>query len=329
MELERRFIERTDFSAARRGYDPEEVDRHLRAIAEAAESAAAAAPSPGESLGSVAAEQVRAIVEAAENSAADIEATAQAEVEKLTADATREAEQSRSAAEADALETRTNAQSEAAGHVQRVQDATTTMTAKAETIDSELEGLVTNLQTTVGDLTERLRLEAEDLIGQLEELREGLSDIRTAAPSGSATSLGLAGGATTTTGAVDEDILVDVEDEEAEVAYEAATEEEPELAEGEPELAEGELVEEETVPAIDEPTLTEPDQDEELLEVVEEPEPAPAAVSGEGSEGARLIALNMALNGTPRDETARYLEENFDLPDQDTILDEVYARAGG
>jgi hypothetical protein len=37
----------------------------------------------------------------------------------------------------------------------------------------------------------------------------------------------------------------------------------------------------------------------------------------------------MALNGTPRDETARYLEENFDLEDQDTILDEVYARVGG
>ena len=37
----------------------------------------------------------------------------------------------------------------------------------------------------------------------------------------------------------------------------------------------------------------------------------------------------MALNGTPREETARYLEENFDLEDQDAILDEVYARVGG
>jgi hypothetical protein len=53
------------------------------------------------------------------------------------------------------------------------------------------------------------------------------------------------------------------------------------------------------------------------------------ASSGEGAEGARLIALNMALNGTPREETARYLQENFDLDDQDTILDEVYARVGG
>ena len=45
-------------------------------------------------------------------------------------------------------------------------------------------------------------------------------------------------------------------------------------------------------------------------------------------EGARLIALNMALNGTPREETEQYLQENFDLPDPDSLLDDVYARAG-
>jgi hypothetical protein len=37
----------------------------------------------------------------------------------------------------------------------------------------------------------------------------------------------------------------------------------------------------------------------------------------------------MALDGTPRDETARYLRENFELEDPDGLLDEVYARAGG
>ena len=51
------------------------------------------------------------------------------------------------------------------------------------------------------------------------------------------------------------------------------------------------------------------------------------AAGADGSEGARLIALNMALNGTPREETAAYLDENFDLADQDAILDEVYASA--
>jgi hypothetical protein len=37
----------------------------------------------------------------------------------------------------------------------------------------------------------------------------------------------------------------------------------------------------------------------------------------------------MALRGTPRDETARYLAENFELDDPDALLDDVYARAGG
>src|SRR5207247_152328 len=47
------------------------------------------------------------------------------------------------------------------------------------------------------------------------------------------------------------------------------------------------------------------------------------------SEGARLVALNMALNGTPRDETDRYLAENFQLADRAGLLDEVYASVEG
>ena len=39
-----------------------------------------------------------------------------------------------------------------------------------------------------------------------------------------------------------------------------------------------------------------------------------------------MIALNMALNGSSRDETARYLAENFELEDPEALLDEVYAR---
>lgn len=50
---------------------------------------------------------------------------------------------------------------------------------------------------------------------------------------------------------------------------------------------------------------------------------------GEDAEGARLIALNMALNGTPREETARYLNENFSLSDANGLLDEVYASVEG
>ena len=44
--------------------------------------------------------------------------------------------------------------------------------------------------------------------------------------------------------------------------------------------------------------------------------------------GARLIALNMALSGSSREETARYLAENFTLDDPEALLDDVFARAG-
>ena len=58
------------------------------------------------------------------------------------------------------------------------------------------------------------------------------------------------------------------------------------------------------------------------------PAPTPGADGARASEGARLIALNMALSGTPREETARYLHENFQLDNADALLDDVYARAG-
>jgi DivIVA domain-containing protein len=66
----------------------------------------------------------------------------------------------------------------------------------------------------------------------------------------------------------------------------------------------------------------------------EEPEPEPPAAAGNGAPssedeaGARLIALNMALSGTPREETARYLAEHFTLADPEALLDDVYNRAG-
>jgi DivIVA domain-containing protein len=44
--------------------------------------------------------------------------------------------------------------------------------------------------------------------------------------------------------------------------------------------------------------------------------------------GARLVALNMALEGTPRAETGRYLAEHYELPDPETLLDDVYTSVG-
>jgi DivIVA domain-containing protein len=46
-------------------------------------------------------------------------------------------------------------------------------------------------------------------------------------------------------------------------------------------------------------------------------------------DGARLVALNMALNGETREDTEHYLLQNFQLPDRAKLLDEVYAAIEG
>jgi DivIVA domain-containing protein len=88
-------------------------------------------------------------------------------------------------------------------------------------------------------------------------------------------------------------------------------------------------------PRVPEPTRTGP-----IPEPIPEPPVGPAirqsaeaaaipAATGGDDAGARLIVLNMALGGTPREEAARYLAEHFELDDPDGLLDDVYSRAGG
>ena len=93
---------------------------------------------------------------------------------------------------------------------------------------------------------------------------------------------------------------------------------EPVAAEPEPETAPAA----EPVPAAEPPAAADP---------VPEPASTRAPESGAAAvgEGARVIALNMALNGSTREETGRYLAENFELDDPEALLDDVYARAGG
>lgn len=80
----------------------------------------------------------------------------------------------------------------------------------------------------------------------------------------------------------------------------------------------------------------------------DEPEPAPAPVPEEeeepvleleiaeptdttradDDEAARLVALDMALGGSPREETERYLSVHYRLSDPDKLLNDVYELAG-
>jgi hypothetical protein len=59
-------------------------------------------------------------------------------------------------------------------------------------------------------------------------------------------------------------------------------------------------------------------------------EAAPGTAPASGDvDGARLIALNMALNGESRADTDRYLAENFQLDERTKLIDEVYAAIEG
>ena len=78
------------------------------------------------------------------------------------------------------------------------------------------------------------------------------------------------------------------------------------------------------------------------LEPEPEPEPTPETAGEpalveidppedtrvDDEEAARLVALDMALGGAPREETATYLAEHYALTDPDKLLDDVYTLAG-
>jgi DivIVA domain-containing protein len=95
----------------------------------------------------------------------------------------------------------------------------------------------------------------------------------------------------------------------------------------------GELLEEglarlhEDVGGVAAADVPEPPEPEAVPEppVVAAPPPAPALAPDEA--GARLTALNMALSGTPREETERFLAEHYGLEDAGALLDDVYKRA--
>jgi DivIVA domain-containing protein len=276
LALDRQDIERRDFPISRRGYDPDAVDRHLRALSQEVEQLKRSSTGGRtETLAAVASQQVQAIVEAAETSAGDIRGDAEQDARRI-----------RQVADQDAERARADASEQSREYVAKVSEATSVMLQRVDAMESELGALVESLRTGANRLTADLAL----LQGNMGELRAAGTGARPA----------------------------------ERVEVEPAPEPEPELA--------AEPVPEEPVTEEEEPVAAEAIVEEAEAAFEEEeaaPEPAAATMAGEeASEGARLIALNMALNGTPREETDRYLAENFELEDREALLDEVYARVG-
>ena len=324
MDLDRNYIERNDFSAARRGYDPDEVDRHLREIADAiADLKKQQKPSPT-SLATAAADQVRSIVEAAERSAAEIQENAETEARRIRDDASQAARETRERADADAAQRLADAD-----------EATQHALDRAGSIEAEIDRLLGDIRSAATGLIDRvttaadaLQTELDQARGEFATVREGRLEEGRARP---------AAAAVEDRGPVDAEpeVVAEVEEVEAEAAAADVPDDilaEPLEREEEVIASGGGNVTLESDTAVEEDVAAE---EEPEPEPEPEPERARAATAGgggrsiRGAEGARLIALNMALNGTPRDETARYLSQNFELDDQDALLDEVYARVGG
>src|SRR3954470_22163851 len=221
--------------------------------------------------------------------------TSAADIEKA---AEEEAAQIRADASRDAERTRTEAVERARDHVGQVSEATATMLQRVAAMQTELDTLVESIRTGANRVSADLAL----LEGNMAELYN-------------------AAGARTETPPEPEPVVPPVVEPPPV---------DPDLAEPPPAA----VAEPEPEPFVEPgPAVVEP-------EPIVEPEPEPVVAIEEVEveldgdddadvEGARLIALNMALNGQSRDETDRYLAENFDLPDRKRLLDEVYSSVEG
>jgi DivIVA domain-containing protein len=82
-------------------------------------------------------------------------------------------------------------------------------------------------------------------------------------------------------------------------------------------------------PPPEPPTASGPETQAATPESAAAEPPAPSAPKNGDSAAARIVALDMALSGTSREDTDRYLAAHYDVPDRAALLDEVYAAAGG
>ena len=298
MALDRHSIEKKDFPLGQRGYDPDAVDAHLAALADEVDTFKQEARRRTDTVAASASDRVRTIVEAAEHSAGEIHRAAENDAREIRDEARQEADS-----------TRENAHREAREYVEKVSASTTAMLERLSAMEQEMNAMI-----------ETVRAGSERLSGDLQQLQTGFGDVSSSLSPRPAFQ----------------------PEEPAPVQPHAETGELHQHESGEPQF--GEHVQPQagdTEPAMAAVSGAEAPAAPEAAELdsvagepshsngSDQPETAHSEPAHPDAEGARLIALNMALNGTPREETARYLSENFQLGDAGGLLDEVYASVEG
>ena len=288
MDIDRQAIERRDFPIVRRGYEPAAVDAHLRALAAELEQLRRGLADGEElSLAAAASSQVQSILRAAEKAAAEIER-----------DALERASNLRGGADSDAQRTREEAIAGARAHLAEVAQAASALLQRVTTLEGEVGALLDNLRDGAG----RVASDVAALDASMDELY--------AAAAGQAAAPGRVQRARADAPAASAEQAHQAERAGAQSAGAERTGARD--AGAERTGAQGAAAERAAQPAV--------------------PSPAPAASSESAPpadngdlDGARLVALNMALSGESRAATERYLAEHFQLAERQSLIDEVYA----
>jgi cell division septum initiation protein DivIVA len=295
VDVDRQAIERRDFPISRRGYEPAAVDAHLRALAGEIEQLQRELSDGGgtqTSLASAAGTQVQSILAAAEATAAE-----------LRRDAQDSAHTTREEADRDAARTREEAVAQARSHVAAVAQATAVLLERVAAMDAQVSTLIDSVRTG-----------ADRLAADLSAVETNMGELYDAAS-----------GQTVTRAVAGEPVA-----QPSVHTPPAPPRPAPQMAgkapaPPSPPPPSGAAAPQVRAAQADAPPLSPPETAEPDLHL--DPE-APAAGSGD-LDGARLIALNMALNGESREDADRYLAENFQLADRGKLIDEVYAAIEG
>ncbi len=220
-------------------------------------------------------------------------AAAEAAAADIEQQAREGARTTREDADRDAAQTRAEAIGRAGAHVAAVSQATAALLERVDAMDSEVSALVESLRAGASRLSTDLAA-VETNMGELYDAATGKSVTRA-------------------------------------VAGEAA----------QPSVSAPPIHAPAASQAVGSPPLSPPESAEPDVHVTPESPPrqriAGSAAAGATAtqvdsgdlDSARLIALNMALNGEPREDAERYLAEHFTLADRGKLIDEVYAAIEG
>jgi DivIVA domain-containing protein len=218
--------------------------------------------------------------------------TAAAEIERQALEHARSA---REAADQDAQRTRSEAIERSRAHVAAVAEGTAVLLERVQSMDGEVAAQLESIRAGAG----RLAVELSSLEGEMGALYDAAAG-RGAPPSG----------------------VPPPPASPARAEEPALTTTSPQPAQPPPRAAAPAPA---PPPARARPTLP-------IAAPPAAPQPAATVPGGAASgdlDGARLIALNMALNGESRSEAERYLAEHFESIDRLKLIDEVYAAIEG